>query len=222
MRVLLVEDDAMIAEAVRTALARAGITVDWVRDGPAGLAAARSEPFAAVLLDLGLPRGDGLDVLRVLRAAANRIPVLIITARDRVEDRIEGLDSGADDYLVKPFDVDELAARLCAVLRRHEGRAERTLHGAGMRLDPVQREFTVDGQPVTLSPREFALMELLLTRPGMPLSRSQIEERLLGWGEEVSSNAVEVQVHNLRRKIGHERILNIRGVGYFVPKEHGA
>jgi len=222
VRVLLVEDDAMIADAVRTALARAGITVDWVRDGAAGLAAARSEPFAAVLLDLGLPRRGGLEVLRELRAASNRIPVLIITARDGVEDRIEGLDSGADDYLVKPFDVDELAARLRAVLRRHEGRAERALQGGGMRLDPARREFTVDDRPVVLSAREFALMELLLRRPGMPLSRAQIEEQLLGWGEEVVSNAVEVLVHHLRRKVGAERIQNIRGVGYFVPKEHGA
>lgn len=218
---LLVEDDAMIAEAVRTALARGGITVDWVRDGEAGLAAARSEPFAAVLLDLGLPRRDGLDVLRQLRARGNRIPVLIITARDEVGDRIEGLDSGADDYLVKPFDADELAARLRAVLRRHEGRAERTLHGCGMQLDPARHAFAVDGRPVALSAREYALMELLLRRPGLPLSRAQIEEQLLGWGEEVCSNAVEVQIHNLRRKVGHERIQNIRGVGYFVPKDPG-
>jgi len=219
MRVLLVEDDPMFAEAVRTALARTGITVDWARDGEAGLAAARMEPFAAVLLDLGLPRRDGLDVLRALRAGAQEVPVIIVTARDPVDDRIAGLDAGADDYLVKPFDVYELAARLRAVLRRHEGRADPALQAAGLRLDPARREFTVDGHPMVLSAREFALMALLLRRPGTPLSRAQLEDQLLGWGEEVTSNAVEVQIHNLRRKIGHERIQNIRGVGYFVPKD---
>jgi two-component system response regulator QseB len=218
--VLLIEDDAMIAEAVRTALSRAGASVDWVHDGPSGLAAARSEPFAAVLLDLGLPRRDGVQVLRELRASGCRVPVLVITARDGVADRIDALDSGADDYLVKPFDVNELGARLRAVLRRHDGRADDALHAAGMRMDPTRRQFSVEGKEIMLSAREFSLMELFLRRPGMPLSRSQIEEQLLGWGQEVCSNAVEVQVHNLRRKVGHQRIMNIRGVGYFVPKEH--
>jgi two-component system response regulator QseB len=218
VRVLLVEDDAMIADAVRVGLARAGITVDWVKDGAAGLAASLSEPFAAVLLDLGLPRRDGLEVLRELRARKHRVPVIVLTARDGVEDRIAGLDSGADDYVVKPFDVGELAARLRAVVRRQEGRAEPVLDHGGIRLDSARREVAVDGRQVALSAREFALLELLLRRPGMPLSRAQIEEQLLGWGEEVCSNAVEVQIHNLRRKVGADRIHNIRGVGYFVPR----
>ena len=218
MRVLLVEDDAMIGDAVRVGLTRAGITVDWVRDGAAGLAAASGEPFGAVLLDLGLPSRDGLQVLRELRARSHKVPVIIVTARDGVEDRIAGLDSGADDYVVKPFDVDELAARLRAVVRRHQGRAEPALEAAGIRMEPASREVRVDGQPVVLSAREFALLELLMRRPGLPLSRAQIEEQLLGWGEEVCSNAVEVQIHHLRRKIGAGRIHNIRGVGYFVPK----
>jgi two-component system, OmpR family, response regulator QseB len=218
VRVLLVEDDAMIGDAVRVGLARAGITVDWVRDGAAGLAAASGEPFTAVLLDLGLPTRDGLQVLRDLRARSHKVPVIIITARDGVDDRIAGLDSGADDYVVKPFDVDELAARLRAVVRRHQGRAEPALEAAGIRMEPASREVRVDGQPVALSAREFALLELLMRRPGLPLSRAQIEEQLLGWGEEVCSNAVEVQIHHLRRKIGAGRIHNIRGVGYFVPR----
>jgi len=218
VRVLLVEDDAMIADAVRVGLARAGLTVDWVKDGAAGLTASLSEPFAAVLLDLGLPRRDGLDVLRELRARKHRVPVIVLTARDGVEDRIAGLDSGADDYVVKPFDVGELAARLRAVVRRQEGRAAPVLERAGIRLDSARREVAVNGRPVALSAREFALLELLLRRPGMPLSRAQIEEQLLGWGEEVCSNAVEVQIHNLRRKLGADRIQNIRGVGYFVPR----
>ncbi len=208
----------MLASAVCVGLARAGITVDRVADGASGIAAARSEPFAAVLLDLGLPRRDGLDVLRELRDRACRVPVIIITARDGVEDRIAGLDAGADDYVAKPFDIDELAARLRAVVRRQEGPAAPVLQAAGMRLDPARREVFVDGRQIALSAREFALLELLLRRPGVPLSRAQIEDQLLGWGEEVVSNAIEVQIHHLRRKVGAERIHNIRGVGYFVPR----
>jgi two-component system response regulator QseB len=219
MRVLLVEDDAMIAQALRTGLLRDGITVDWAADGASGLAAALAETFSAVLLDLGLPRRDGLQVLRELRAKGRPVPVIVLTARDGVDDRIAGLDAGADDYVVKPFDVGELGARLRAVVRRHAGRAEPVLEAAGVRMDPARREVTVDDKPVSLTAREFALLELLLRRPGLPLSRAQIEERLLGWGEEVQSNAVEVQVHHLRRKIGAERIHNIRGVGYFVPRQ---
>ncbi|WKB52226.1 response regulator [Eleftheria terrae] len=219
MRILLVEDDTMIGPAVRVGLARRGLTVDWVRDGAAGLAAARAEPYAAMLLDLGLPRRDGMAVLRELRAVGQALPVVIVTARDAVEDRIQGLDAGADDYVLKPFDVDELAARLRAVIRRHEGRAEPLMQAGGLCLNPSTREVTVDGRPLQLSAREYALLELLLRRPGMPLSRAQIEARLLGWGEEVCSNAVEVQVHNLRRKVGEGRIQNIRGVGYFIPKD---
>ena len=222
MRVLLVEDDTMIGLAVREGLGRLGITIDWVRDGDAGLAAASTEPYAAVLLDLGLPRRDGLTVLRELRerapAAFRDVPVLLVTARDAVEDRVAGLDAGADDYVLKPFDMTELAARLRAVRRRRDGRASALMAAAGISLDPGNREVRLDDVPVALSGREYALLELLMRRPGVPMSRAQLEERLLGWGEEVASNALEVHIHNLRRKLGAERILNIRGVGYFVPK----
>jgi DNA-binding response OmpR family regulator len=222
VRILLVEDDAMIGAAVRDGLVRHAITVDWVRDGRAGWAAACSEPYAAVLLDLGLPGRSGLDLLRQLRAEAplahRGVPVLIVTARDAVGDRIAGLDAGADDYVLKPFDIDELAARVRAVLRRRDGQAAPLLRSAQLTLDPATREVCAEGRPVALSAREFALLELLMRRPGVALSRAQLEERLLGWGEEVASNALEVHVHHLRRKLGARSIQNIRGVGYFVPK----
>ena len=215
----------MIGLAVREGLARHGITVDWVRDGRSGLDAAATEPYAAMLLDLGLPRADGIEVLQRLRGAANsprsELPVLIVTARDAVGDRIAGLDAGADDYLLKPFDIDELAARVRAVLRRRDGRARPLLRSAGLTLDPATREVRRHGEAVALSGRELALLELLMRRPGLPLSRAQLEEQLLGWGEEVASNALEVHVHNLRRKLGAESIQNIRGVGYFVPRDAG-
>lgn len=215
----------MIGLAVREGLARHGITVDWVRDGRSGLDAAATEPYAAMLLDLGLPRADGIEVLQRLRGAANsprsELPVLIVTARDAVGDRISGLDAGADDYLLKPFDIDELAARVRAVLRRRDGRARPLLRSAGLTLDPATREVRRHGEAVALSGRELALLELLMRRPGLPLSRAQLEEQLLGWGEEVASNALEVHVHNLRRKLGAESIQNIRGVGYFVPRDAG-
>lgn len=215
----------MIGLAVREGLARHGITVDWVRDGRSGLDAAATEPYAAMLLDLGLPRADGIEVLQRLRAATHaprgELPVLIVTARDAVGDRIAGLDAGADDYLLKPFDIDELAARLRAVLRRRDGRARPLLRSAGLTLDPATREVRRQGQVVALSGRELALLELLMRRPGLPLSRAQLEEQLLGWGEEVASNALEVHVHNLRRKLGAQSIQNIRGVGYFVPRDAG-
>lgn len=215
----------MIGPAVREGLARHGIAVDWVRDGRSGLDAAATEPYAAMLLDLGLPRADGIEVLRGLRAATHsprsELPVLIVTARDAVGDRIAGLDAGADDYLLKPFDIDELAARLRAVLRRRDGRARPLLRSAGLTFDPASREVRRHGEVVALSGRELALLELLMRRPGLPLSRAQLEEQLLGWGEEVASNALEVHVHNLRRKLGAESIQNIRGVGYFVPRDAG-
>lgn len=222
MRVLLVEDDTMIGPAVQDGLARRGLRVDWVRDGAAGLSAASTEPFDAVLLDIGLPRLDGLALLKALRASADpvfsQVPVLLVTARDAVTDRIAGLDAGADDYVLKPFDIDELAARLRAVSRRRDGRTSTTMTAAGMSLDTASREVRVDGQPVSLSAREFGLLELLMRRPGVAQSRAQLEDRLLGWGEEVASNALEVHIHNLRRKLGAQRVLNIRGVGYFVPR----
>jgi two-component system OmpR family response regulator/two-component system response regulator QseB len=169
-----------------------------------------------VLLDLGLPRGDGMEVLRELRARRDSTPVIVLTARDGVSDRVAGLDAGADDYLVKPFELDELGARIRAVLRRHSGRAEPVLSHGGVTLDPATRQVTRDGQPVLLSAREFAVLEALMVRPGALLSRAQLEDRLYGWGEEIESNAVSVYIHQLRRKLGSDFIRNVRGVGYFV------
>jgi two-component system, OmpR family, response regulator QseB len=216
MRLLLVEDDAMIAEAIRTGLRRDGFAVDWVPDGAAAEQVLRTEVFDVLLLDLGLPRSDGLQVLRSLRARRDTLPVLIITARDSVSDRVRGLDAGADDYLVKPFDLDELAARIRALLRRKAGRSLPLVEHLGVTLDPAAHRVTQDGREVTLAPKEFALLQLLMERPGNILSRSQIEERLYGWGEEVESNAVEVHIHGLRRKLGADFIVNVRGVGYRV------
>lgn len=219
MRLLLVEDDPMIGEAVRTALTHAGFTVDWLRDGTAALAACAAETFDLMLLDLGLPRRDGIAVLRTLRSRGGRLPVIIITARDGVEDRIAGLDAGADDYIVKPFNVPELAARIRAVARRHQGQAAPVLQSGVVRLDPATREVSVGADPVVVTAREFSLLEMLMRRPGVALSRAQIEERLFGWGEEVASNAVEVHIHGLRKKLGAQAIQNIRGVGWLVPKQ---
>ncbi|HVP32682.1 MAG TPA: response regulator [Steroidobacteraceae bacterium] len=219
MRLLLLEDDPMIGEAIRAGLKRDGFAVDWVRAADAAQHALESEPFELLLLDLGLPGSDGLELLKALRGRGSALPVLIITARDAVADRVAGLDAGADDYLVKPFDLDELAARIRALLRRKSGRSEPRLEHLGVALEPATHRVTRDGVEVALSPREFALLELLLERPGAILSRSQLEERLYGWGEEVESNAVEVYIHGLRRKLGPEFIRTVRGVGYRVrPK----
>ena len=217
MRVLLVEDDPMIGKSVQQGLRQDGSSVDWVRDGQAAELALTTTPYELLLLDLGLPGRSGLDVLARLRRSGNDIPVLIITARDAVADRIRGLDSGADDYLVKPFDLDELSARMRALLRRHAGRASPVIEHGDLRMNPATHELTQDGKPVALSAREFALLQALLERPGTPLSRTKLEERLYGWGEEIESNAVEVYIHSLRRKLGTERIKNIRGVGYLLP-----
>jgi DNA-binding response OmpR family regulator len=206
----------MIGEAIRTGLKRDGFTVDWVYDGESADQVLRTEAFDLALLDLGLPRKDGLQVLKALRARGQDLPVLIITARDAVSNRIEGLDAGADDYLVKPFDLHELAARIRALLRRKSGRPEPQIEHVGVLLDPATHAVTRDGRQIDLSPKEFALLQLLLERPGTIHSRSQIEERLYGWGEEVESNAVEVHIHGLRRKLGADFILNVRGVGYRV------
>jgi len=219
MRLLLVEDDPMVGESIRDGLGQEGYTVDWVRDGRGAETALGAEPYAAVLLDLGLPRMDGLDVLRAARAQRNDVPILVITARDAVADRIKGLDAGADDYLVKPFDLDELAARVRALVRRAEGRAEPVVRHGPIALDPATRAVTLRGRPVELSGREFALLQALLARPGAVLSRAQLEERLYGWDEEVGSNAVEVHIHNLRRKLGADTIRNVRGVGYTIPAQ---
>lgn len=219
MRLLLVEDDPMIGDSVQKGLRQDGFSVDWVRDGQAADAAWRATPYDLMLLDLGLPRKDGLAVLQGLRKAGKTLPVLIMTARDAVRDRVAGLDAGADDYLVKPFDLDELAARIRALLRRHSGRSDPLLRHGALQLNPASREASLDGKPLLLSPREFALLEALLDRPGTVLSRAQLEERIYGWGQEVESNAVEVHIHSLRRKLGADFIRNVRGVGYKVAPQ---
>jgi two-component system response regulator QseB len=219
MRLLLAEDDTMIGEAVRAGLRRQGFAVDWVRDGIAAGQALAAEPYEACVLDLGLPRKDGLAVLRELRQRGSSLPVLVLTARDAVTSRIEGLDAGADDYLIKPFDLMELVARLRAIMRRKAGRATTVITHRGVSLDPATLEVTRDGEAIPLSPREFALLHALIEHPGRILSRPQLEERLYGWGEEVESNVVEVHLHTLRRKLGADFIRNVRGVGYRVVPE---
>jgi len=220
MRLLLVEDDRMIGDSLRQALRDEGYAVDWVYDAKAARATLATERFDLVLLDIGLPQpellGTGLDVLRSLRERRDTTPVIVLTARDALGDRVAGLDAGADDYLVKPFELDELGARMRAVLRRHAGRGEPVLEYGGVRLDPATRQVSVNGTPVSLSAREFAVLEVLLVRPGAILSRAQIEDRLYGWGEEIESNAVSVYIHQLRRKLGADVIQNVRGVGYYV------
>lgn len=219
MRVLLVEDDPMIGKSVQIALKQEGYAVDWVQDGVAAELAIDNGVYELLLLDLGLPRKSGLEVLTHLRSKKNAIPVLILTARDAVSDRVKGLDAGADDYLVKPFDLDELSARIRALVRRQGGRATPMLQHGGLKLNPVTHEVELDDKPVVLSAREFALLAALMEKPGAPLSRTRLEECIYGWGEEVESNAVEVFIHALRRKLGAKWIVNIRGVGYMVPKE---
>jgi two-component system response regulator QseB len=208
----------MIGEAVRTGLRQDGFTVDWARDAEAGDTALKVEDYALLLLDLGLPRKSGLDWLRGLRQRGNRVPVLILTARDAIADRVAGLDGGADDYLVKPFDLDELSARVRALLRRQAGRAEPLVRHGNLTLDPATRAATLNGEPINLSARELAVLGALLERPGAILSRAQLEQRLYGWGEEVESNAVEVHIHNLRKKLGTDFIRNVRGLGYTLSK----
>ncbi|MBE2262267.1 MAG: response regulator [Burkholderiaceae bacterium] len=219
MRLLLVEDDQMIGEAVLDLLRAENYAVDWVKDGEMADTALQSAPYDLVLLDLGLPRRDGLTVLRAMRQRKDRTPVLIATARDSVPDRIAGLDAGADDYVLKPYDLDELLARIRALLRRAAGRAEPVYEHLGVSINPVTREVQADGQPVVLSAREWAVLEPLLARPGMVLSRAQLEEKLYGWKDGISSNAVEVYVHGLRKKLGAGLIQNVRGVGYMVPRQ---
>jgi len=218
MRLLLVEDDTMIGESVLDLLRAEHYAVDWVKDGEMADTTLRTQTYDLVLLDLGLPRRDGLSVLRGLRSRKERIPVLIATARDSVQQRIEGLDAGADDYVLKPYDLEELLARIRALLRRAAGRAEPVYEHKGVSINPATREVMVGDKPVVLSAREWAVLEPLLARPGMVLSRAQLEEKLYGWKEEISSNAVEVYIHGLRKKLGAELVQNVRGVGYMVPK----
>jgi two-component system response regulator QseB len=219
MRVLIAEDDPMIGAAVRDRLRAQGFAADWVQDGREAEAALAGDVHDVLLLDLGLPGREGLAVLRRLRARGSTLPVVIVTARDAVDDRVSGLDAGADDYVVKPFDLKELEARLRAVLRRRAGRASSVIEHGSLSLDLASHELRRDGVPVPVSPREFALLHALLERPGRVLSRAQLEERMYGWGEEVGSNVVEVHIHSLRRKLGAELILNVRGVGYRVPEQ---
>jgi two-component system response regulator QseB len=218
MRVLLVEDDGMIAQGLQTALRQAGFAVDWMRDGGSAAAALKTSAFDVMLLDLGLPHRDGIDVLRELRKRGDKTPVIILTARDEIQHRIAGLDAGADDYVVKPFDLDEVMARMRSVLRRATGRGDSTIQHGELRLDLAARTIERNGTPVSLSAHEYAVLEALLQRPGAVLSRSQLEDRLYGWDEQIGSNAVEVYIHGLRRKLGSDVIRTLRGVGYFVPK----
>jgi two-component system OmpR family response regulator/two-component system response regulator QseB len=217
--VLVVEDDPLLGDALRVGLGQAGFAVDWVQDGRSAWLALRSEPFAAVVLDLGLPGLSGLELLRRLRAEQNAVPVLILTARDAISDRIAGLDAGADDYLVKPVDLGELGARLRALVRRAAGRASPMLTVGALSLDPAAHAVTFRGQPVALSAREFALLHELSRAAGRVLSRGQLEQRLYPRGEELGSNAIEVHVHHLRRKLAPEVVVTVRGVGYMLPKD---
>lgn len=219
MRVLLVEDDRMIGEAVLQSLNDAAYAVDWVRDGQTALTAIGSQVYGVVLLDLGLPKKDGLEVLRLIRAKGILAPVVIISARDALEDRVRGLDRGADDYILKPFEMQELLARMRAVVRRQGGVAGPLLGGSALSLDPVTREASVNGKPTRLSGREFSLLQALMVRPGAILSRSELEDRIYGWNEEVESNAVEFLIHALRKKLGSTAIKNVRGVGWMISRE---
>ncbi len=216
MRLLLIEDDPMIGRAVRQGLEDAGFVVDWAIDGREAEIALRDDVYDLAVLDLGLPAKDGMTLLRELRARRNGLPVLVATARDAVADRIAGLNAGADDYVLKPFDLDELVARIRALLRRGGGTGSPVLECGGLGLDPVRREVRLHGAPVDLSAREFSLLEALMQRPGAVLSREQLEDAVYGWQQEVGSNAVEVHLHHLRRKLGPDTIRNVRGVGYKV------
>jgi len=222
MRILLVEDDTLLGDALQAGLRQAGFAVDWLPDGAAADAALRTEPFAAVVLDLGLPRLAGFDVLRKLRGRDDRTPVLILTARDAVDDRVKGLDAGADDYVVKPTAIAELAARLRALVRRSQGAATSALRLGSLEIDPASRSVRFEGQPVELQPREFALLHELALHAGRVLTRGQLESRLYEWGQALESNAIEVHVHHLRRKLAPSLIRTVRGVGYMVPADGGA
>lgn len=218
MRILLIEDNTMIGAAVSVALKDAAYAVDWVKDGITASSVLKNSEHQAVLLDLGLPGRDGLDVLRQLRQSGNLLPVIVITARDGIDDRIRGLDHGADDYLVKPFDVNELLARLRAVIRRQSGQAAPLLSNGRVALDPASHQAQCGDTVVILSAREFSLLHALLLRPGAILARTELEERIYGWNEEVESNAVDFLIHGIRKKLGADTIKNVRGAGWMVEK----
>ena len=219
MRLLLIEDDVALGEGIHQALTREGYTVDWLQDGSSALHALLSETFDVVVLDLGLPRMDGLEVLRRMRDSGGCVPVLILTARDATEDRIAGLDAGADDYLIKPFDLAELKARLRALLRRSAGRARVLIEHAGVCLDPSTQQVSYHGEPVLLTPKEYQLLHELLSPPGRVMTRDQLMQLLYGWNEEAESNTLEVHIHHLRKKFSSDLIRTVRGVGYLV-EEH--
>jgi two-component system response regulator QseB len=219
VRILLVEDDCLLGEAVRDGLRQEGYVVDWVHNGGAALAALSTSSFSALVLDLGLPDSDGLGLLRRLRQSGQATPVVIVTARDRVSDRIGGLDAGADDYLIKPFDIDELGARLRAITRRADGCAESLLIAGEVVLDLRQRTVTRHGVPAALTAREYALVELLMRKAGCLVTRAEIEEELYGFDDHIASNAIEVHIHNLRRKLGPQFITNLKGRGYRVESQ---
>ncbi|HSE73345.1 MAG TPA: response regulator transcription factor [Dongiaceae bacterium] len=221
MRILLIEDDPMLGKGLREALQDAGMSVDWVRNGEDGEAALSVGAYALVLLDIGLPGKSGIDVLREARKGGDKTPLLLITARDELDDRVAGLDLGADDYLAKPFEMRELMARIRAVLRRYGGSAVSVLGNGEIELDLATHEARYRGKSLILSAREFALMRALLDRPGTILSRTQLEEKIYGWGEEVESNAIDVLIHYLRRKFDKDVVRNVRGAGWRVPKVPG-
>ncbi len=219
MRVLVVEDDPLLGRGVQAGLEQAGFAADWVRDGIAADAALGAEDYAAVVLDLGLPRLEGLELLRKVRGTGDRTPVLILSARDALEDRVKGLDAGADDYVVKPFQFEELAARLRALVRRAHGEAAPVLSASGVTLDPGARTVAWEGRAVDLPAREFDVLHELMLNAGRVLSREHLQGRVYRWGEEVGSNAIDVHIHHLRRKLAPELIRTIRGVGYLMPRE---
>lgn len=216
MRLLLVEDDPLLGDGLQAGLRLNGYTVDWLQDASAAEAALGSENYELMVLDLGLPDRSGLSVLKNLRQRGNQLPVLILTARDSVEDRVLGLDSGADDYLLKPCDLGELTARLRALLRRHSGRAENTIQHGEITLNPAAHAVSIAGKAIDLAPREYAVLQLLLENSGRVMSRSRLEESLYSWDGEVESNAIEVYIHHLRKKFGSDLIRTIRGVGYII------
>lgn len=218
MRLLLVEDDVMVGKSLQRGLIQAGFSVDWVRDGRQAELTLAHGIHDLTILDLGLPQVDGMTLLKALRARGDEMPILIASARDTVRDRIAGLEAGADDYVLKPFDLDELIARVRALLRRHAGSGSPLLRCGALSLDPAKRVVTLDNAEVELSPREFGLLEALMQRPGTVMSREKLEESVYGWGEEVASNAIEVHLHHLRRKLGAQRIRNVRGVGYRIAE----
>jgi len=219
MRILLVEDDALLGDGVRAGLKQSGFAVDWSQDGQAAKLALQTEDYAVVVLDLGLPKLSGTDLLKWLRATHSKVPVLVLTARDTVADRVSGLNAGADDYLIKPFDLDELIARINALLRRSAGQVTQSLQHGSIILTPETHQVTLEGKSVELSAREFTLLHELLLHVGRVQSREQLEQHLYGWGEEVESNSIEVHVHHLRKKLGSNLIRTLRGVGYVIDQD---